>query len=40
MNSEIEMSNSNIDIERNDFKYILGNIFFTEQNIYALVRFS
>ena len=37
MNSEIEMSNSNIDIERNDFKYILGNIFFT--GVLAIISF-
>ena len=29
MNSEIEMSNSNLEMEKDNFKYILGNIFFT-----------
>ena len=29
MNNEIEMTNSNIEIEKGDFKWILGNLFFT-----------
>jgi hypothetical protein len=29
MNSEMDMSNSNLEMEKDNFKYILGNIFFT-----------